>query len=272
MQALDKQPTYGFALRNDIESGAGKQLIDCDYSQVEARILQWHVGNAKLVEALRAGFSIYESYARLNGFWKGAGNLKESDPSLYALVKAIVLGLGFGSGADRFRSMAKTNYGITLSLNEAEEMVEEFRDANPKVRRYWNRLIDIFRDAIADGHTQMTLRLKSGRPLTYTRLHYEEDQIMAQCGWRPWGEHLWGGLLCENVISGMARDLLGHSILNLDKAGVPVILHTHDEVLCEVDAGTDKREIEEIILKLPDWARDFPLGVESHPMRMYEKR
>ena len=272
MQNMDKRPFHGIALRNVIEASAGKKLIVTDFSQVEARVLQWLVGNEKLMEALRQGFSIYEAYARQNNFWKGSGKLKENDSTLYHLVKAMVLGLGYGAGAERFRGMAKSQYNIPLTLDEAARLVEEFREYNPKVVRYWRKLIGIFENAINQGETEHTLRLRSGRPLIYRALHYEDGTLAGKCGARPWQEHLWGGLICENVISGMARDLLGHSILNLDKAGVRVILHTHDELLLEVDADADMKEIEEIIVRTPEWAKGFPLAVESFETRMYEKR
>lgn len=70
----------------------------------------------------------------------------------------------------------------------------------------------------------------------------------------------YGGKLCENVVQAIARDILTFSLKNLEKAGYPVVLHIHDEIVCEVDKGAGSiEEFERIMAIMPPWAADWPI-------------
>ncbi|AMW34872.1 DNA polymerase [Haematospirillum jordaniae] len=72
---------------------------------------------------------------------------------------------------------------------------------------------------------------------------------------------LYGGLLLENVVQAIARDLLAHGIRQAEKAGYPVIGHVHDEILCEVPRGFgDVKTFERLICERPAWAAGLPLS------------
>ena len=70
----------------------------------------------------------------------------------------------------------------------------------------------------------------------------------------------YGGKLCENAVQAVARDLLVFSLKNLEKAGYPIVLHIHDEIVAEVDKGTGSiEEFERIMAIMPPWASDWPI-------------
>ena len=69
----------------------------------------------------------------------------------------------------------------------------------------------------------------------------------------------YGGLGCENVVQGIARDLLAEAMLRVEKAGLPIIGHVHDECLCEVPkkhAAEVAKRFAKLMTELPAWARD----------------
>lgn len=124
--------------------------------------------------------------------------------------------------------------------------------------------------------------LPSGRRLTYHRprlrpgsagLHKDALSLSFE-GWNtnpkngPKGwirMNTYGGKLTENVVQAVARDILAYAIVNLTRAGWPVVLHVHDEIVAEilkVAAEMKKGTIaafEAIMATLPWWAKGWPL-------------
>ena len=85
-------------------------------------------------------------------------------------------------------------------------------------------------------------------------------------------EELWYGALMAHLISGTARDLLAHALLNLDAAGFEIVLHVHDEVVAEVDADkVDLDLFERCMLDVPDWAAGLPLAAKVRASDRYIK-
>jgi hypothetical protein len=69
-----------------------------------------------------------------------------------------------------------------------------------------------------------------------------------------------GLLIVHNCVQAVARDILAHAIVNLERAGYPVVLHVHDEIVSEVPEGFGTiEEFERIMSTMPDWATGWPL-------------
>jgi DNA polymerase len=70
----------------------------------------------------------------------------------------------------------------------------------------------------------------------------------------------YSGKLFENVVQATARDIMAFAMLNLEAAGYPIVLHVHDEIVCEVPTGTGSiEEFEAIMGRVPEWASDWPI-------------
>jgi DNA polymerase len=54
------------------------------------------------------------------------------------------------------------------------------------------------------------------------------------CGWKRGKDHIWGGVIAENLTQAVARDRLAAGMLSVEATGFPVVLHMHDGVACEV--------------------------------------
>ncbi|MEC5291559.1 MULTISPECIES: hypothetical protein [unclassified Aurantimonas] len=89
---------------------------------------------------------------------------------------------------------------------------------------------------------------------------------------------LYGGLIFQNAVQAIARDLLVNGMLKAEAAGYPIIGHVYDEMFCEVPRGTgDLAAFERLICELPDWARgvgdelDLPLTAGGWRGKRYRK-
>lgn len=83
---------------------------------------------------------------------------------------------------------------------------------------------------------------------------------------------LYGGLAFENIVQAIARDLLANGIKLAEAHNYPVIGHVHDEIITELPRGTaDVRFFEELICRLPDWAKGLPLTASGFIAKRYKK-
>lgn len=82
-----------------------------------------------------------------------------------------------------------------------------------------------------------------------------------------------GGLLIvHNCTQAVARDLLMNGLQNLDNAGYRIILHVHDESVCEMPVGVGSlEEVSKLMCTLPDWASGMPLKAAGEESFYYKK-
>jgi DNA polymerase bacteriophage-type len=120
------------------------------------------------------------------------------------------------------------------------------------------------------------LRLLSGRHLKYhrPRLMREEKYGREQFnisyeGWNTNPKNgapgwvridTYGGRLTENIVQATARDIQWFGMLNLERAGYPIVLHVYDEDIAEIPKNFGSiEEFEKIMSTMPPWAHDWPI-------------
>ena len=82
----------------------------------------------------------------------------------------------------------------------------------------------------------------------------------------------YGGSLAENVTQSLSRDLLADAMLRLDASGYTIILHVHDEIVCEHQTGTKTLEgMTAIMCEVPWWAKGFPIAADGWVEKRYHK-
>jgi DNA polymerase len=142
--------------------------------------------------------------------------------------------------------------------------------------------------------------LPSGRPLVYAspRVVNHEVKIPASYGpegelreaahsfWtravqfmgvnsqtKQWGKQtLYGGLIVENIVQAVSRDLLAEGMLRGEAKGYIPILSVHDEVVAEVPEGFgDVKEFEKLLAELPEWGAGCPVSAEGWRGKRYRK-
>lgn len=91
---------------------------------------------------------------------------------------------------------------------------------------------------------------------------------------RQWGkQYTYSGKLCENLCQAFCRDLLAAALVRVEDAGWPIVLHVHDECVCEVPDTPEytAKMLEDLMCELPSWAQGFPLAAEGDELMRYAK-
>jgi DNA polymerase len=181
----------------------------------------------------------------------------------------------------------------------AVKVVDAYRTKFHRVKAFWR---DIERAAIAAVRNKGSVEtcgpthwfchgdflyceLPSGRMLAYpyptlqktiTSWGEERAQLtymgMSQFSHRWDRQHSYGGMLTENVVQAIARDLIAAAMLRCERAGYEVVLSVHDELLAEREIGKgDAHEFNRLMAVLPTWAAGCPVKAEGWSGPRYKK-
>jgi len=278
LQNLPRDEMFGANLRHMIAAPKGRKLVMVDLSNIEVRTLCYLAKDKETLKEIAETDDIYEAFAIRFGLWpKNPDKPLKSDPKLRHKVKALVLGCGYGAGAAKFSQI------FDMPIEEAEESVKLYRSRLKKIPRYWRELSDDVQTAYDLG-VPYQLNLPSGRVLDYGKIKgasatvngrqtIQHTAIMNRNGKRL-PMKLWGGILAENASQAMARDIMCHMMLEIEKAGIRIILHVHDEVVVECDES-DAEDVlatmTRIMSTAPEWCSDLPLDAEGGISQHYKK-
>jgi len=254
---------HAIVAQGDAFFGAG------DFETIEARIVLALAGQHDKVELLASGVDVYRDVAadifKLND--KDAflairkEDLTPQQNEQRQIGKNTALGCGFGLGWKGFRDKyCKGDDAL------AKRIISTYRNTwAPRVPQLW---CDLERTAIramhrpgaivtADCGIQYRLERKAGLPCLVCRLlngkkfHYCNAQLeeravpwddtrtrTAITYWAMKNHHwqkivAWYGHLTENVVQGLARELLVDAMFRFEEQGFPVVLTVHDELVVE---------------------------------------
>lgn len=268
VQNMTKGEMFGVNLRNLVTAAPGHKLVIADLSQIEPRCLAWLSGDTRMLEVARVVDDWYEVQARAWKLWTEEGSLKKNGPEVRDLVKALNIGLGYGMSAGKFAMM--TN----LPLQRCETLTNMYRAANPKVTNLWRRLHTGMLNSARTGDT-FVLQLPSGRELTYHRCSSANglSAVITKGGQRV-RLKFWHGVLVENLVQAVARDVFFDRVNAISDAGYRVVLRVHDEVVCEVpeeEADDAAADIKRLMTTPPSWMATLPLGASCDIATKYTK-
>lgn len=74
-----------------------------------------------------------------------------------------------------------------------------------------------------------------------------------------------GPFIVHNCTQAVARDVMAYAVINLEKAGWPIVLRVHDELAAEIPAPPVADEwayiatFEKVMADLPEWAEGWPI-------------
>jgi DNA polymerase I-like protein with 3'-5' exonuclease and polymerase domains len=274
MLNLPRKAMFGVDLRKLFVAPKGFVFGVVDYCQIEAIMLAWRVGDEKLLQRVRDEGNLYQAYARDKGWFAGK-DLKAEDNNLYQRTKVSVLQLGYASGAPKFRTVAKTNYGVELTEQEALDLVNAYRNDNPKIVKLWAD--HQLHAAVSANHQDKTheVVLKSGRVQQYFDPQWHvrpgsKGHAQREIGMRTFMggplKKVYGGLLTENEIQATARDVLRDARVACRKAGHQTVLDVYDEIVFlfpESEAKDRLADVARIMVSSSPWAEGCPLGVDA---------
>ena len=281
LQNLPSRGLNGKKLKCSIVSPEGYSLIDCDSSQIEARVLAWLAGQEDLVSQFAAGEDVYKYMASSIYNVPVDGVSKEQR----FVGKTTILGAGYGMGAPKFQAQLQ-GMGVYIELDEARRIIQVYREANGAISQLWrdaNNMVqymargDTLQFGIA-GVLQVdakknAIMLPSGLPMFYHGLAAEQGERGPEYTYktRKGPNRIYGGKVVENVCQGIARCIIGHQMLLIAKR-YKVVLTVHDSVVaCVRDEELDEARayIEECMSVTPDWAAGLPITCESGTGKSY---
>lgn len=98
--------------------------------------------------------------------------------------------------------------------------------------------------------------------LALSYMGWNSNSQMGPIGWHR--KSLYGGKQCENVVQKEARSIQARALVALERAQYAPVIHSHDEICCEVPVGYGSvEELERIAADLPPFAQGWPVKMKG---------
>lgn len=274
-----------------------------DFAQIEARLVAWVAGEGKLLKAFREGRDPYREFASV---MFGVPLEEVNDTQRQVAKSGLLgAGFGIGPDKMRVYA-AGMGVDLVKAGVTAEELVETYRNTYTKICGFrpnptarfrvdgiWQKLDSGVKQVVETGspatigmcdwfieRQDLCCRLPSGRVVYYPSARIEDvvppyvytlnlpaipkSTVVYTSPHGP--KSLYGGLLFENIIQAMARDILCEAMCLILSKDIPIVLDVHDEVVSEAPKGEAERILRtqvEIMSTPPAWAPDLPLACEG---------
>lgn len=287
----DVPDTLSQLIRTAFIPSRGNSLRSSDFSAIEARVIAWLSGEQWRIDVFNTHGKIYEASAA-QMFRVPFDSITKTSP-LRDKGKVAELALGYQGGTNALKKMGALDMGI--KENELGDIVSAWRYANKKITRYWETVGDAAIEAVESGSSVtishgirffvekgiMFIELPSKRRIAYLRPKLVDGKFGGNAltyegvdqNTKKWTRiDTYGGKLVENIVQGVARDVLGDAMLRLHKAKYDIVMHVHDEVIMDMPTGTGSaEEIDRIMGETIPWAKGLPLKAESSEGFYYKK-
>lgn len=274
----------------------GYRYIVADFSAIEARVIAWIADEKWRMKVFEDGGDIY--CASASEMFHVPVVKHGENGELRQKGKIAELACGYGGGVNALVAFGADKMGLTE--NDMNSIIKRWRLASPNIVKMWGDVETAARNAIRSklevkyrhGITfkfekgLLFIKLPSGRRIAYVkpRIEFEdkfhresltyEGVVQATGGWGR--NYTWGGKLTENIVQATARDCLGAAMLRLKAAGYQIVMHVHDEVICEMPIGKGSLDEACAIMGEPlSWAKGLLLtadGYETGPEANYYRK
>lgn len=277
--------TLSQLIRTAFIPSEGNKFVVADFSAIEARVIAWLAGEQWVNEVFATHGKIYEATAS-QMFHVPIEKIVKGKPeySLRQKGKVATLALGYQGGVSALIQMGALDMG--LSEDELPDIVQRWRDANPRIRDLWWKvqqaaiacvqtaqpqavpgLIFALEGDMVYGQSFLTVQLPSGRKLFYPKPFIGDNQFGRPAVHyyglgvnKKWGiETTYGGKMTENIVQAIARDCLAEILKRIHARGLQVVFHVHDEVIIDAPQNITVEEICALMAEPIPWAQGLVL-------------
>ena len=243
LQNIPIRTEDGRRIRRAFIAPAGRQIVACDYSQIELRIMAHLSEDPALLRAFESGADVHRATAA-EVFGRGMDEVTANERRA---AKAINFGLMYGMSA----------FGLAKQLGvprgEAQDYIALYFSRYPGVRDYMERTRE---QAKGQGFVETVF----GRRLYLPYIHSRNQ------GQRAGAERA----AINAPMQGTAADIIKRAMIEVDawldghREQALMILQVHDELVFEADAGFVPTLIESVTSRMAGAAElRVPLVVDS---------
>lgn len=282
----DVPDTLSQLIRTAFVPRKGRTFFVSDFSAIEARVIAWLAGEQWRMDVFAGGGDIY--CASATQMFKVPVEKNGVNGHLRQKGKIAELALGYGGSVGALKAMGALEMG--LGEDELQPLVTAWRESNPNIVKLWWDVDRCVKDAIKrktitvlHGLTfecrsgMLFITLPSGRKLAYVKPRIGENRFGGESvtyegvgSVKKW-ERLesYGPKFVENIIQGMARDILCYSMKTLRCCDI--VAHVHDELIIEADPKMSLEAVCEQMGRTPPWAEGLLLRADGYTTDFYRK-
>lgn len=264
----------------------GKKFIVADFSAIEARVIAWLAVEKWVSDVFEKGGDIYCETASRMFHCKVEKHGENAE--LRQKGKQAVLSCSYGGSSGALKAMGALEAGMTE--DELQPLVDSWRETNPNIVRLWWDVDHAAKECIkkrvpTNTHGicfnyqsgMMFITLPSGRRLAYVKPRIGENRFggesvtyMGVGSTKKWERlETFGGKLVENIVQGIARDILCYAMQTLKNC--TIVAHIHDEIIIEADKRMSVEAVCEQMSRTPPWAKGLKLRADGYECMFYQK-
>ena len=266
----------------------GAQFLVADFSAIEARVIAWYAGENWRQKVFEQGDDIY--CASASQMFKVPVMKNGMNGHLRQKGKIAELALGYGGSVGALKAMGAIEMGLTEE--ELPQLVDAWRQANPRIVDFWWAVDRAVMEAVRYKHTtrdygltfscrggMLFITLPSGRSLAYVKPKIGANKFGGECityegtgSTKKW-ERLesYGPKFVENIVQATARDILCYALRTLRCCSCSIVMHIHDELVIEADPDMSLEAVCQQMSRTPPWAKGLLLCADGYATPFYRK-
>jgi DNA polymerase len=307
----DAMNAIASALRGMIIAGPGNKFYVADFAAIEARVTAWLYNEEWKLDAFIEvdrgnGYKGSDDmYCAAAAMIFGHPVSKKLHKALRQIGKMCELAFGYQGGIGAWRNFDTRQEGDPGYVDDdtVDSYKVAWREAHPNIVAGWYGVEETainavrfegpfsyayvtYEKVVNAAGTWLTCTLPNGRKLWYYNPKVEsyidkwgrekweltyEGKDNKRGG--MWGRiKTYGGMLTENIVQAISRDLMVEAMIRVEQAGYPIVLTVHDEIICETksDFGSSE-EFDTLMCVVPPWADGCPITASGWTGIRYHK-